>query len=35
MTGLKYILPTVKQIESSSETEFQSIDFNKIIRYKN
>jgi len=32
--GLKYILPTVKQIESSSETEFQSIDFNKIIRYK-
>jgi len=31
--GLRYTLPTMKQAETHSETEFQSIDFKNLIKW--
>ena len=31
--GLKYTLPTMKQIENQPETEYQSINFKDLIKF--
>ena len=31
--GLRYTLPTMKQIENQPETEYQSIDFKNLIKW--
>ena len=31
--GLRYTLPTMKQIENQPETEYQSIDFKDLIKF--
>ena len=31
--GLRYTLPTMKQIEKYPETEYQSIDFKDLIKF--
>ena len=31
--GLRYTLPTMKQIENQPETEYQSIDFKNLIKF--
>ena len=31
--GLRYTLPTMKQVEKHPETEFQSIDFKDLIKF--
>ena len=31
--GLRYILPTMKQVENQPETEYQSIDFKNLIKF--
>ena len=31
--GLRYTLPTMKQIENQPEREFQSIDFKNLIKW--
>ena len=31
--GLRYTLPTIKQIENQSEREYQSIDFKNLIKW--
>ena len=31
--GLRYTLPTMKQVEKYPETEYQSIDFKNIIKF--
>ncbi len=31
--GLRYTLPTMKQVEKCPETEYQSIDFKDLIKF--
>ena len=31
--GLRYTLPTMKQVEKYPETEYQSIDFKNLIKW--
>ena len=31
--GLRYTLPTMKQVENQPETEYQSIDFKNLIKF--
>ena len=31
--GLRYTLPTMKQVEKYPETEYQSIDFKNLIKF--
>ena len=31
--GLRYTLPTMKQVENQPETEYQSIDFKDLIKF--
>ena len=31
--GLRYILPTMKQVEKYPETKYQSIDFKNLIKW--
>ena len=31
--GLRYTLPTMKQIENQPETDYQSIDFKDLIKW--
>ena len=31
--GLRYTLPTMKQVENQPETEYQSIDFKDLIKW--
>ena len=31
--GLRYTLPTMKQIENQPETDYQSIDFKDLIKF--
>lgn len=31
--GLRYTLPTMKQVEKSPETEYQSINFKDLIKF--
>ena len=31
--GLRYTLPTMKQVEKYPETEYQSIDFKDLIKF--
>ena len=31
--GLRYTLPTMKQVEKCPETEYQSIDFKNLIKW--
>ena len=31
--GLRYTLPTMKQIENQPEIEYQSIDFKNLIKF--
>ena len=31
--GLRYTLPTMKQIENQPEREYQSIDFKNLIKW--
>ena len=31
--GLRYTLPTMKQVEKRPETEYQSIDFKNLIKW--
>jgi len=31
--GLRYTLPTMKQVETHPETEFQSIDLKNLIKW--
>ena len=31
--GLRYTLPTMKQVEKTLETEYQSIDFKDLIKW--
>ena len=31
--GLRYILPTMKQVENQPETDYQSIDFKNLIKW--
>ena len=31
--GLRYTLPTMKQVEKHPETEYQSIDFKNLIKW--
>ena len=33
--GLRYTLPTMKQVEKYPETEYQSIDFKNLIKWVN
>ena len=31
--GLRYTLPTMKQVEKTPDTEYQSIDFKSLIKW--
>jgi len=32
--GLKYLLPTMKQIENTNQTTFEGIDFKSILKFE-